>query len=156
MSKRLFELADLFLRFVPGDSIAFLQAASEIFAAAVCALQVFYFGGAIWIFVRSYVHFGEIASPKSVFAATAYATSFVFLTFSLLSAPIFGLAAYNGDPALFHELGPLNASNNFKYELVLYYFYVRAIAFTTGIMLHWGIVFTILIGYALALIATVV
>src|SRR4029077_18715644 len=39
-SKRLFEVADLFLRFVPGDSITLLQAAGEIFAAAVGTLQI--------------------------------------------------------------------------------------------------------------------
>lgn len=128
-----------------------------VFFAAVCAFQVVYFAASTWVFVRSYVHFGEIASFKSVIVATAYATSFVMLTFSLLSLPLIALSARDDPASPFYVLGPLTMSDSSqsRYELVLTYFYVRAISFTTGVMLHWGLVFTILAAYAVVWLGSV-
>ena len=50
------------------------------------------------------------------------------------------------DPtALFYFFGPLTASGEPRYEFVIAYIYMRAIAFTTNIMLHWGLTLTVLL-----------
>lgn len=98
----------------------------------------------VWLFIRWYVHFGEMPSFRSIFVSSLYGASFVMLTFCLLSVPLMLLASRD-DPALFYFFGPLTAeSDTGRYQWVLYYFYVRAVSFTTNIMLHWGLVFTAL------------
>lgn len=106
------------------------------FFAAICAIQLFYFGGGLWLSLVWYVHFGKVAPLKAIVTAVAYTTGFVVLAFVLASVPLIALSWHTDPTSLFYAFGPFTAVNNTKYELALTYFYVRAVSFTTGIMLH--------------------
>jgi hypothetical protein len=118
--------------------------------AAFAALNALSTGASAWITLKSYVHFGNVASVKSILVAVLYAGSFITLTFCLLFLPLVYLAERDDPTALFYFFSPLLAPDGprTQYDLVLAYVYVRAIAFTTNIMLHWGLIFTLLFVYA--------
>ena len=137
---------------VLGDAIAFFLILG-LFASA-CAFQLLYLSGGLWVFMGWYDHFGKVPSLKAIAAAVAYAIGFVLLTFILASAPLIALSWNTAPTSLLYAFGPFTAGDNVKYELVLTYFYVRAVSFATGAKLHWGMVFTALLLYAIVFIAS--
>jgi hypothetical protein len=121
--------------------------------AALGALGVLNTAASSWLFLRWFVHFGETASFKAILVAVLYAASFVVLTFCLLSVPLILLSGRDDPTALFYFFGPMTTPGEPRYELAIAYAYMRAIAFTTNIMLHWGLIFTVLLFGAVAWIA---
>jgi hypothetical protein len=144
-----------------GAPVAEFVSFGTVFAifAAVTGVSVFYVAASMWVFLRTFVHFGEVASFKSVLVAVVYAASFVTLTFCMMSVPLVLLADRDSPTSLFYAFGPLTASGDASpamYQVALTYIYLRAVAFTTNIMLHWGLVFTILLVGGVAWVAQVI
>jgi len=121
-----------------------------VYFAALGSLGVLNIAASTWLFLRWFVHFGEAASFKAILAAVLYAASFVVLTFCLLSAPLIFLSGRDDPSALFYFFGPMTTPGEPRYELILAYIYMRAVAFTTDIMLHWGLIFSVLLVGAVA------
>lgn len=127
-----------------------------VYFAVLGALGVLNIAASAWLFLRWFVHFGETASFKAILVAVLYAASFIVLTFCLLSVPLLLLSGRDDPTALFYFFGPMTTPGEPRYELALAYVHLRAIAFTTNIMLHWGLILTVLLFGAGVWIARIV
>lgn len=127
-----------------------------VYFVALGALGVINIAATTWLFLRWFVHFGETASFKVILVAVLYAASFIVLTFCLLSVPLILLSGRDDPTTLFYFFGPITTPGEPRYELALAYVYMRAVAFTTNIMLHWGLIFSVLLLGAIAWITRVV
>jgi hypothetical protein len=130
-----------------GRPLAHVAAFFTIFVhfAALGALGVVNVAASTWLLLRWFVHFGETTSFKAILVAVLYAASFVTITFCMLSPLLILLSGRDDPTALLYFFGPMTTPGEPRYELALAYVYARAVAFTTNIMLHWGLTFTVLL-----------
>lgn len=128
--------------------------------AAEPLLAVAQWTASIWFLATAFIHTGKIASAKAMLAAGLYATGAIMLVFSVLSFPAayfdlnFNPQALIPTPGTFlHDFAryATAAGLGTKYELAFAYLYLRAVSFTTDLRLHWGLVFTVLLGSAIIL-----